>query len=83
MGAPPEGETRGGTEGPRQPWGASVVIPPAGPGRQGRWARRAGGGTGRGGAGPGVGPPRRAGPEPGHKILKWEEKKKGGVFVVP
>ena len=49
MGAPPEGETRGGTEGPRQPWGASVVIPPAGPGRQGQWARagrgaRAGGG---------------------------------------
>ena len=39
MGAPPEGETRGGTEGPRQPWGASVVIPPAGPGRQGQWAR--------------------------------------------
>ena len=33
MGAPPEGETRGGTEGPRQPWGASVVISPAGPGR--------------------------------------------------
>ena len=39
-GAPPEGETRGGTERPRRPWGASVVISPAGPGRQGggrRW----------------------------------------------
>ena len=49
MGAPPEGETRGGTEGPRQPWGASVVISPAGPGRQGRSARAGrGGGTGRG-----------------------------------
>ena len=42
MGAPPEGETRGGTEGPRQPWGASVVISPAGPGR-GEPQRTAGG----------------------------------------
>ena len=35
MGAPPEGETRGGTERPRRPWGASVVISPAGPGSKG------------------------------------------------
>jgi hypothetical protein len=37
-GVPPEGETRGGTERPHRPWGASVVISPAG--RQGggrRW----------------------------------------------
>ena len=53
MGAPPEGETRGGTEGPRQPWGASVVIPPAGPGRQGQWARAGRGGHGQGGGGRG------------------------------
>ena len=33
--APPEGETRGGTGRPRRPWGASVVISPAGPGSKG------------------------------------------------
>ena len=90
-GAPPEGETRGGTERPRRPWGASVVISPAGPGRQGgkpqRWA--AGAGTGRdhdddeGGAGVGPGGPGRTGPRNSEIPGKKSGKEKGGVFVVP
>ena len=78
MGAPPEGETRGGTERPRRPWGASVVISPEGPGREGgkpqRWA--AGAGTGRGGAG--VGPSSLVQAR-GHRdeILKCPGKKGG------
>ena len=72
---------QGGDRGSAPTLGSKCRDPPGRPGEARAVGPGGQGGTGRGGAG--GGPARRAGAELGHEILKWVEKKKGGVFVVP